>query len=212
MCWVSTSLFLIQFLWWEGNGERINEQLLTVHELNLQYTVKPVLFAGISANRATKFPWSQAPLIPMIWVQIPFYLFIYLFSWTGVWTQGFIVTNQVLYCLSHTFSSFCSVYFGDGISQSICPCWPQTVILLILASQVARITGLSYQCLDQIQILPAYLLCDLGQILGKFVLHFPHWLCLFTDVHLHSCTVTSFYYEKVVCASKKDQVVILCTI
>jgi hypothetical protein len=41
---------------------------------------------------------------------------------------------------------FYSGYFGDGVSQTICLGYPQTVILPISASQVARITGVSYQC------------------------------------------------------------------
>jgi hypothetical protein len=28
--------------------------------------------------------------------------------------QGFALAKQVLYCLSHSSSSFCSGYFGDG--------------------------------------------------------------------------------------------------
>jgi hypothetical protein len=31
--------------------------------------------------------------------------------------------------LSHTASPFYSGYFGNGVSQTICPCWPSTVIL-----------------------------------------------------------------------------------
>jgi hypothetical protein len=31
-----------------------------------------------------------------------------------------------------------------GVSQTICPGFPPTVILLILASQIARITGMSH--------------------------------------------------------------------
>jgi hypothetical protein len=34
---------------------------------------------------------------------------------------------------------------GWGVSQIICPRWPSTVILLISASQAARITGVSHQ-------------------------------------------------------------------
>jgi hypothetical protein len=50
----------------------------------------------------------------------------------------------VLYCLSHTSSPFCSGYFGDGgVSHTICLGWLQTAILLISASQIARITGLT---------------------------------------------------------------------
>jgi hypothetical protein len=43
--------------------------------------------------------------------------------------------------LSHTSSAFCSGYFGDGVSWTICLGWPCTEILLISASQVARIIG-----------------------------------------------------------------------
>jgi hypothetical protein len=62
-----------------------------------------------------------------------------LFDGTGAWTQRFVFTKQVLYHLSHTSSPFCSGYFGDGVLQTICPGWPWTVTLLILASQ--RETG-----------------------------------------------------------------------
>jgi hypothetical protein len=43
-------------------------------------------------------------------------LYFYLFIWTGIWTQGFILAKQALYHLSHAASSFCSGYFGDGDS------------------------------------------------------------------------------------------------
>jgi hypothetical protein len=33
----------------------------------------------------------------------------------GLWFElGFYFAKQVLYCLSHDFSPFCCVYFGDG--------------------------------------------------------------------------------------------------
>jgi hypothetical protein len=76
-----------------------------------------------------------------------FILFIYSFgNGSGVWTQGFIVTKQVLYHLSHITSPFCSGYFGDGILRTTSLSWLQTVILPISASQVARITVVSHQC------------------------------------------------------------------
>jgi hypothetical protein len=40
---------------------------------------------------------------------------------------------------------FFSGYFGDGVSRTICRGWPQTSILPISASQVARILGVSHQ-------------------------------------------------------------------
>jgi hypothetical protein len=35
-------------------------------------------------------------------------------SGTGVWTQVFMIAKQVLYCLSHTHSPYCSGYFREG--------------------------------------------------------------------------------------------------
>jgi hypothetical protein len=47
----------------------------------------------------------------------------YFFDETGICGQGFILTKQAFYQLSHTPSSLCSGYFGDGVSQTICPNW-----------------------------------------------------------------------------------------
>jgi hypothetical protein len=40
-------------------------------------------------------------------------------------------------------SPFCSGYFRDGVSQTIFLGWPRTEILLISASQIARITSVN---------------------------------------------------------------------
>jgi hypothetical protein len=56
-----------------------------------------------------------------------------------------MLANQRLYCLSYTSSPFCSYYFGDGVSRVICLGWSQIAILLISASQVVRITGMSHR-------------------------------------------------------------------
>jgi hypothetical protein len=47
--------------------------------------------------------------------------------------------------LNHASSSFCSGYFGDGVSRTIYLGQPRTAILLISASQVARITDVNAQ-------------------------------------------------------------------
>jgi hypothetical protein len=47
--------------------------------------------------------------------------------------------------LSHTSSPFCSGCYGDEVSRTLCLGWPRLAILLISASQVARITGMSHQ-------------------------------------------------------------------
>jgi hypothetical protein len=48
---------------------------------------------------------------------------------------------------------FCDGFFQDRVSQTICPVWLQTRILLISASQVARIKGVSHQRLLEYIIL-----------------------------------------------------------
>jgi hypothetical protein len=52
--------------------------------------------------------------------------------------------KQGFYHLSHTSSSFCSGYFGDGVSELFAWAGLKLRFLLISASQVARITGVSH--------------------------------------------------------------------
>jgi hypothetical protein len=72
------------------------------------------------------------------WSQSSFSLIVfslyYFFSGTRIWTQVFILAKQALYPWSHSSSSFCSGYFGDGVLGTICPGWPQIKILPISAS------------------------------------------------------------------------------
>jgi hypothetical protein len=53
------------------------------------------------------------------------YSFLYVCG-TGVWTHVFMLAKQALNLLSHTSSPFCSGYFGDGVSRTVCPGWPLT--------------------------------------------------------------------------------------
>jgi hypothetical protein len=56
--------------------------------------------------------------------------------------------KQALYCLSRTSSPFSSGYFADGDLENYLPGLASIIaILLISASQVARITGMSHRCL-----------------------------------------------------------------
>jgi hypothetical protein len=57
----------------------------------------------------------------------------------------FELAKQALYRLSHTSSTFWSGYSEDRVLQTICLGWPQTMILLISASRVDRVTGMSHQ-------------------------------------------------------------------
>jgi hypothetical protein len=61
---------------------------------------------------------------------------------TEVWTQGFPHAKQAFY---HS-SPFCSGYLEMGGLTTICPGWTRISSLLISASQVARITGVSHWC------------------------------------------------------------------
>jgi hypothetical protein len=76
---------------------------------------------------------SQSP-----WVQSFFFSFFF-FCGRGAWTQGlhFEPLHQPL---------FCDGCFPDRVSQAICLGWLWTAILLLSASWVARITGVSHQC------------------------------------------------------------------
>jgi hypothetical protein len=82
-----------------------------------------------------------------------YHLFFFSFK-TGVWTQGFSLAKKALYSLSHSSRPFCSGCFKDGVSETICPGGPQTEILPISASQVARITGMRHRCPVITTILP----------------------------------------------------------
>jgi hypothetical protein len=90
-------------------------------------------------SRNKKLPHEQQVLCHDCWLNFQMRNKAYIWTFFGetwVWTQGFALAKQELYSLSHTSSPFCSDYFGDEVSRSICPGWPQTVILLILASLV----------------------------------------------------------------------------
>jgi hypothetical protein len=100
----------------------------------------------------SSFPLSLCP--PLChWLPTPgkylFYLlclFFFFFFSTGVWILGFILAKQAFY-LSHTSIPFYSDCFGDGSYELLSLVGFEPWILPISASQVARITGVSYQCL-----------------------------------------------------------------
>jgi hypothetical protein len=56
-----------------------------------------------------------------------------------------MLVKQLLYHLSHTSSVW--LFWRWGSLKLFVKALPQTVILLISTSQVARITGMSHQCL-----------------------------------------------------------------
>jgi hypothetical protein len=63
----------------------------------------------------------------------------FFFGGTRVWTQGLLLEP-----LHQPF--FCDGFFGDRGLRTICLGWLRTLTLLISASRVARITGMSHWC------------------------------------------------------------------
>jgi hypothetical protein len=94
---------------WPGmRSERLRkgEYILTRAVLQLMSHVpplypRPVLPSFLPSFLCFPFPPSFSPSLPSFW-------------WD--WAQGFMLPNQVLYCLSHTSSPFFSDYFGNGVS------------------------------------------------------------------------------------------------
>jgi hypothetical protein len=70
----------------------------------------------------------------------------FFFRGTGVWTQGLTLAKQTSTIWATPLSCFCSGYLGDYLSLwTISLDRPGIVILLILASQAARIIGMGHQ-------------------------------------------------------------------
>jgi hypothetical protein len=88
------------------------------------------------------FPLSHwSPFFSQIVPLLFSYLFFF-FGCIGVSTQGFVLSRQVLYCLSHTSNSFCSVYLGDRILLFFQPAW--TTILLLTFPAIIGMTGMHH--------------------------------------------------------------------
>jgi hypothetical protein len=86
---------------------------------------------------------------------------------TEVWTQGFTLAKQALYAWATALVHFAVVILEMEFSQTVCPGWPQTTLLLISASQVARIIGRSHQYLVFLNFLRLVLWSWIGSILIK---------------------------------------------
>jgi hypothetical protein len=56
------------------------------------------------------------------------------------------IFSCVCVCVCVCVVCACAGCFRDGVSQIICLGWLQPLILLISASWVAKITGVSHQC------------------------------------------------------------------
>jgi hypothetical protein len=109
-------------------------------------------------EQSFKFLWSSIFVIflrPLLLVSYPrthcqtkccedFLFFSFFFFSTGAWIEYYWVG---LHFESPHQLSFMMGFFQGSVSWTICLGWVQTVILLISASWVARITGVSHKCL-----------------------------------------------------------------
>jgi hypothetical protein len=89
---------------------------------------------------------STSPLPQRILIIFNSALFQFFFFFdTGVWTQG--LNFEPLH-----WSFLVVGFFRDKVWWTVWPGWLQTAILLITASWVARITGVSHWCLAVLNI------------------------------------------------------------
>jgi hypothetical protein len=68
-------------------------------------------------------------------------------------SSGLLIHKAGVLLLEPHLQSIFLWLFGDGVSRTICPGWPGTVILLISASQVTRVTDVSRWCLAWLHFL-----------------------------------------------------------
>jgi hypothetical protein len=87
------------------------------------------------------------------WLDVIYILFkVFFFCSTETWTQSLHLVSQPG-PLHQPLLYMCGGFFQERFSQSICLGWFQTVIILISASRVASMTGVSQWCLAQNHIL-----------------------------------------------------------
>jgi hypothetical protein len=97
-------------------------------------------------SQKAKFIRRYAPgNIEALGLELYLNFFFFFFSSTGVWTQGLTLGRQVLLLLEPLCQFFFVMQFLKIGSRTICPGWLQNVILLISASRVARVIGVSHQ-------------------------------------------------------------------
>jgi hypothetical protein len=72
----------------------------------------------------------------------------------------------------------------------MCPGWPQTKILLISASQVARMTGMSYWCPAELHILKEKLLASAEKDEDSVL---SHHTTQFLSSRLSSTVISQFF-------------------
>jgi hypothetical protein len=105
------------------------------------------LCAGFSSSYVTKIgPQPHSCLDRVVWDVWIYFLSVLGFELRASCLLGSPLLLEPLYHLRHSTSHVLCCFFQNRVSQTVCLGWLWTVILLISASWVARITGVSHWC------------------------------------------------------------------
>jgi hypothetical protein len=88
---------------------------------NNPFCVVNIIFCALADNYISAFlNYIVIDLYICVLIRMPYILrelaLLFFFFKTGVLIEGFRLSKQVLCCLSHFSSPFCSGYFGDGVT------------------------------------------------------------------------------------------------
>jgi hypothetical protein len=124
-------------VFWPQTAPPSSRTLISQHTLPVElHTVK-----------TTSQAWPQIIMHPRTKTAQQFSSFFLLCVWWWELELGFELRGSHLQNrlpLTWAKPPFCSGYFGDGISHTICLSWPPTSILPISAYQAAKIIGMSH--------------------------------------------------------------------
>jgi hypothetical protein len=122
-----------------------------------------------------------------IWCGCVTLFFFFFFGGSGVWTQGLTLAKQMLLTLEPLVCvcvcvcvCVLDIFEVKGLVNYLPGAWP--LILLISASQVARITGMSHWCPKLVLLLKSWkVLREEGTQLPKGAVHEEGWWTLIIE-------------------------------
>jgi hypothetical protein len=112
-------------IFWRERFQKCHTNFVLVPSEIVALITKPVVWEVIKGYIGTRKKLWQTYSVPFLFV-------LYCFCSAGVWTQGFMLTCQVLCCLNHASSSFALVTLEIGSCFLPRPTW--TELLLFHAS------------------------------------------------------------------------------
>jgi hypothetical protein len=177
----------------EINENRVGEGPFCPAQYRLLCRRTAVRTARLSiSNSSIVYPHSfhLSIIYLSIYLSIIYHLSIYLGS-TGIWTQGFTLDRQELYYLSQANPCFVIFFFWDRVFRTICLGWFWNTVLLISASQVARITVINHRCLTYfyflvvlgVELRASYLLYHFSYASSPFIFFSWWYRCLNSGPH-----------------------------